>query len=113
MKDIQIKQYEAFDQESVWNLHIDGLKQTNSYIENPEYDKDLKNIRKTYLNNHGEFFLAVHQNIIIGIGALRKVDDEIAEIKRMRINSKYQGKRIGGLMLDKLIETAKDFGYKN
>jgi ribosomal protein S18 acetylase RimI-like enzyme len=112
MENLQLRQYEASDQDAVWQLHVDGLKQTGSYIDNRKYDEDMLDIKGTYLNNGGEFFVASLDNKVVGMGGLLKMNNEIAEVKRMRVNLDYQQKGIGSLILKSLIKKAKELGYK-
>jgi ribosomal protein S18 acetylase RimI-like enzyme len=112
MKDISLRQYQDSDQKTVWQLHIDGLNQTGSRLNNPEYDQDILKIKETYLDNGGDFFVACLGEEVVGMGALKKVDDTTGEIKRMRVNINHQRKGIGTKILEKLLERAKDIGYK-
>ncbi len=112
MEKVYLRQYEDSDQKAVWQLHVDGLKQTDSFIDDSRFDQDFKNIKKAYLNNKGEFFVASLNNEVVGMGALKKVDDKTAEIKRMRVAINHQGKGIGSMILDHLTERAKELGYK-
>ena len=107
-----MRQYRDSDKVAVWQLHVDGLNQTGSFIFNPVLDSDLENIKGIYIENDGEFFVASLNNIVFGMGALRKVNSKIAEIKRMRVSIKHQRKGLGSMILKKLIERAKEFGYK-
>ncbi len=114
MENVHLKQFEADDKDAVYALHIAGLKQTDSLIggeARKTLDKDLEDVQKTYLENRGAFFVVTHDSQIIGMGGLKNVDENTAEIKRMRVQISLQGKGIGKLILDKLIEQAKDFGY--
>lgn len=116
MENVKFRQFEKKDEEAIHDLHIEGLKQSGSFIDDPkareQLDKDLKRIREEYVENDGEFFVALMNDRLVGMGALRKIDELTAEIKRMRIKPEYQGKGIGSLILDKLIEKAKELGYK-
>jgi len=116
MENIKLRQFEEKDQEAIYNLHIKALKQSESFIDNPkvreQLDQDLKRIREEYINNHGEFFVAMIDNKVVGMGALRKINKTTAELKRMRVEPAFQSKGIGGLILDKLIERAKELDYK-
>ena len=112
MKNLQLRQYKTSDQDAVWQLHVDGLKQTSSYIDNRKYDEDMLSIKDTYLNNGGEFFVVSLDNKVVGMGGLLKMDNEIAEVKRMRVNIDFQQKGIGSLILENLIRRAKELGYK-
>jgi len=49
---------------------------------------------------------------MVGMGALRRLEEGVAEIKHMYIQPNYRGHGYGKQMLDKLIEAAKMFGYK-
>jgi ribosomal protein S18 acetylase RimI-like enzyme len=112
MLNIKLRQYQTPDQDAVWQLHVDGLKQTDSYIDNRKYDEDMLDIKGTYLDNAGEFFVVSLDNKVVGMGGLLKMNNEIAEVKRMRVNSAYQKKGIGSSILESLIKRAEELGYK-
>ena len=112
MEKVIIRQYQDSDKNVVWQLHVDGLDQTGSFIFNPALDSDFENIRGIYINNDGEFFVASLDDTVIGMGALRKIDSNTAEIKRMRVSIQHQRKGLGSTILEKLIERAKELGYK-
>lgn len=48
----------------------------------------------------------------IGGGAIRKYDDESAELKRMFVRPEYQGRGIGSRLVSLLVEWAAELGYK-
>jgi GNAT superfamily N-acetyltransferase len=48
---------------------------------------------------------------VAGMGALRKLEEGIAEVKRMFIRPEYRGRGYGRKMLDRLTEVARDFDY--
>ncbi len=112
MKNVKFRQYRDSDKDAVWQLHVDGLNQTGSFIFDPKLDSDFKNIKNIYTENRGAFFITLIDDIVVGMGALKKVDFDIAEIKRMRVDIKYQRKGIGSMILEKLIERAKELDYK-
>ncbi len=105
------RQYQVSDQKKVWQLHLDGLRQTGSFVDDPSLDADLLAIESVYLDD-GDFIVACVQNEVVGMGAIRKVDSGTVEIKRMRVSLNHQSKGIGSAILDKLIERAKELGYK-
>ena len=47
---------------------------------------------------------------VAGMGALKKLDEGVAEVKRMYIRPEYRGRGYGKEMLDRLIEKSKGFG---
>ena len=76
------------------------------------WDEDLKNIPAVYDNASGVFVIAEAERKIVGMGALRRVDHETVEIKRMRVQPELQGKGLGTRMLKLLEARAKELGYK-
>jgi GNAT superfamily N-acetyltransferase len=46
-----------------------------------------------------------------GMVALRKLGDGVGEINRMYIRPEYRGRNYGKLMLNKLIDKGREFGY--
>jgi GNAT superfamily N-acetyltransferase len=49
--------------------------------------------------------------VVVSMGALRKLEEGIAEIKRMYIRPEQRGHGYGKEMMNKLIDAAKQFGY--
>src|SRR3989338_11655357 len=116
-KNITIRSFTDSDDPTViYQLHIEGLKQSDSYISSTQARKnlyqDLTNIKTTYLDNQGDFLLALKDSTVIGMGGLRKIDDTAAEIKRMRVKPEFQGQGIGSMILDALLARAKQLGYQ-
>ena len=50
-------------------------------------------------------------NVDIGIGGLKAVSDDMAEIKRMYVAPSARGLGVGTTILRKLIDDAREFGY--
>lgn len=75
-------------------------------------DTDLKNIPEVYEGSGGTFVVAEADGAIIGMGALRRVDDTTVEVKRMRVLPEFQGKGLGTKLLNFLEDKAKKLGYK-
>lgn len=58
------------------------------------------------------FLTGVEAGKTIACGALRPVDDDTCEVKRMYVNPEYRGKGFSSRMLAELEERAKQFGYE-
>ena len=104
--------YQDSDKDAVWKLHVDGLNQTGTFIFDPKLDSDFDDIKDIYIENGGEFLVATTDSTVIGMGALRRVDFDIAEIKRMRVDVNHQKLGVGSMILKNLIKRAVDLGYK-
>lgn len=61
----------------------------------------------------GIYYLVQFQDELIGMGSLRKLREDIAEIKRMYIRPEYRGKSFGKALLQELLLKAKEFGYQS
>jgi len=59
----------------------------------------------------GVVYIIEESEKVVGTGALKKLEEGVAEIKNMYIRPDYRGRGYGKKMLGKLIETAVDFGY--
>ena len=112
MEEVHFRTYRNSDFDEVWSLHNLALNAVAAHAGKGSWDDDMKNIEEVYLNNNGEFLVAIMDNKIVGMGALRKRDTAIAEIKRMRVRPEYQGKGIGTFLLKNLEARAKIRGYK-
>jgi GNAT superfamily N-acetyltransferase len=48
----------------------------------------------------------------VGIGGLRPLDDDEAEIKRMYVRASFRGLGAGGMILRRLVDDARKLGYR-
>lgn len=76
------------------------------------FNEELKEIQTIYSPPHGCLFLAFFDNQPAGCVALRKLEDDICEMKRMYVKPKFRSKGIGRALTEKIIEKAKSAGYK-
>ena len=59
---------------------------------------DIDNVRSHYFDNNGTFLVLVEGEQVVGTGAIRKLDDEICELKRMWFLKEYRGQGLGWKM---------------
>ncbi len=60
----------------------------------------------------GTILIAKEKENVVGVVALKKLEDGICEMKRLFVLPEYQGYGIGKLLTETLIEKAKDLKYK-
>jgi putative acetyltransferase len=72
---------------------------------------DIDDYQKTYVENGGAFLVMVEDGEIIGTGALRRLEDGVAEIKRLWLLPEFQGQGLGYQMITALLELAREKGY--
>ena len=110
--DLKINKFNNKDLKQVLDLHRKAMEIIGTYKGEGPWDDDLKDIENHYLNNYGIFLVGKINKKIVTMGALRKIDNNIAEIKRMRTYPEYQGKGFGKLILLELINFARKNHYK-
>jgi putative acetyltransferase len=76
------------------------------------FDEELVSLKTMYAAPSGGIVLCKVENGFIGCVGIRKIDDDIAELKRMFIQPAYQKRGIGKILLDKAIGLAEKLGYK-
>ncbi len=59
----------------------------------------------------GRLFLAEYESKIAGCAGLRKIGEEVGEVKRMYVRPEYRRKGIGRSLLQTIIHEARQIGY--
>ena len=74
--------------------------------------KDLDDIQKNYFENGGTFLVTVDDGRIIGTGAVRFLEKDVCELKRMWLLTEYHGQGHGYRMIQELFSIAREKGYR-
>ena len=90
------------------NYQLDAISTIGQTI--PEYVDDHLKVLTSLKPPEGIIYLVVVEGDIAGMGALRKLSNEIGEIKRMYIRPFYRGRGYGKQMLNRLLEVGRKFG---
>jgi ribosomal protein S18 acetylase RimI-like enzyme len=72
-----------------------------------EFTRELPHL----LGPRGRLFVATDGDDVVGVGALKPVDADVAEIKRMYVRPQARGRRVGRAILDGLLADARTLGY--
>ena len=88
------------------------LEEFIAYHESIHELKDMDDIQKNYFENGGTFLVMLEDGQMICTGAIRKLDDETCELKRLWLLTEYHGQGLGYRMLQELLSIAKEMGYK-
>jgi len=72
---------------------------------------DMDDVQQSYFQNEGIFLVMIENDQMIGTGAIRKIDNEICELKRLWLLFKYHGKGLGYRMMQELLSFAREKGY--
>jgi putative acetyltransferase len=92
---------------------FDGsLEDSIRYFEAKGALEDMDHLREHYFDNNGIFLAALDGDRVIGSGAIRRLDETTAELKRMWLLNDYHGKGIGYQLATHLFDFARTHGYR-
>ena len=76
------------------------------------FEKELAELPGDYDQPQGGLLLAFYDSELAGCVALRKLDAETCEMKRLFVRDAFRGKGIGRQLLAAIIRQAKSCGYR-
>ena len=107
---IQIESYRPQYKEDFKTLNLEWIQK---YFKVEPHDvEQLENPEKYILESGGQIFFALYQNQVVGTVALVKNSDTDYEMAKMAVSPKAQGKSIGYLLGNAIVNTAKQAGAK-
>lgn len=107
---IVISEYTPSDQQGAKQVILNALKDFG-FEYHEEWDFDLEDPKKHYIEQGGMFFVLKDDGEIIGTVAIINKGNNIAELKRLYVNKKYQGKGLGSKLLSAAIAYCKEHGF--
>lgn len=112
-KNIVYKKLETKDEISgAKKLIIEYIRWLNQDLSFQNIEDELNNFPEKYSEPEGAFFIAAENGGIIGCVGLKKIDNEICEMKRLFVNDGYKGKGVGKKLVEIIIGEAKRKQYK-
>lgn len=92
---------------------IDGDGNFKDYLGLQNYEHELENLEDKYGLPYGRLYLAFYDGVLAGCIALRKIDNENCEMKRLYVKPQFRGKKIASFLVKQIIEEARQIGYKH
>jgi putative acetyltransferase len=77
-----------------------------------KFDEELLHLQEMYSFPNGAILLSKKGNVFTGCVAVRKKENDIAELKRMFIKAAHRKEGVGALLLQKALEIARALQYK-
>jgi putative acetyltransferase len=74
--------------------------------------QDIDHFQAEYFDRDGIFLAVLDDEKLIGSGAIRKMDNQTAELKRMWLLESYHGQRVGYRLIQELFDFARKKGYR-
>ncbi len=76
------------------------------------FEEELKNLPAKYAMPDGRLFLALVNDETAGCIAMRKLEKDVCEMKRLFVRNEFRSLGLGKLLIEKLIEEACLIGYE-
>ena len=73
---------------------------------------DVDNYQQEYVNNCGLFLVVMDNDTVVGTGAIKKLEGNIAELKRLWLLEEYHGQKIGYQVVMQLLDFARAYQYE-
>lgn len=110
MVSIKIIDYEDQYQQDVKALNYEWLLKYD--LLEPMDDEFLNNPREMILNKGGFILLAQSAGEIVGTISAVPIDDGCMELENFAVTERMQGQKIGRMLLEKCIDTARMLGTR-
>lgn len=110
-----VKIIQAISADNIQMVHelLGMYAQLKGYeFDGENFEEEMSNLPGDYAPPSGRLLLATYEGEASGCVALRKMDAETAEIKRLYVPPEYRGNGIGKVLVRHAIEEAKKIGYK-
>ena len=94
------------------NMLVENESGFKDYLKIQNYDEELEHLESKYGLPYGRLYLVYCDGEPAGCIAFRKIDEWNCEMKRLYIRPSFRGQHIGKYLVNKIIEDAKEIGYK-
>ena len=91
---------------------VDTMPLFGEYLKLQNYSSEEKHPEAKYALPMGRLYLAYWDGQLAGCVALRPLDAQRAELKRMYVRPAFRGKHISRVMAEKIIADAREIGYE-
>lgn len=93
------------------DMLIENDPEFKKYLDIQNYDHEIENLEEKYGMPKGRIYIAYCDGEAAGCIAMRKIDSENCEMKRLYVKPKFRGKHIGSILVKRIIEDAKGENY--
>lgn len=95
------------------NTLIEGDNSFKDYLAVQNYDQEVEHLEEKYGLPNGRLYIAFYDDKVAGCIALKKIDKENCEMKRLYVRNEFRGKHIGANLVNRIIDDARLIGYKH
>ena len=97
----------------VWHRerNVDDIDLIDAYFDEA-FERELRDLPGEYAPPGGELLLAWDGDEAVGCVAIRRIDAETCEMKRMFVRAEATGRGAGRALANEIIDRARDAGYR-
>ena len=92
--------------------HLEDKDLISEYFDKAEYEKEINELPGKYMYPDGALLLAHYKSSPAGCVALKKIDKDSCEMKRMFVYEQFHGLGIGKQLAVEIVTRAKELGFK-
>jgi len=101
-----------YEIQTIRKLFEEYASSLNFNLSFQNFDEELNNLPSEYASPDGSLMLALHNGSPAGCVGLRKITNDVCEMKRLYVRDNFRGLQIGKSLTEKIIAEAKRIGYK-
>lgn len=83
------------------------------YLDIQHYEDEIRDLTVKYGLPSGRLYLALWEGETAGCIALRRLNDQRCEMKRLYVRPAFRGHKIGDALVDRILADAKAIGYRH
>ena len=106
---------DAYDPEFIPEVRLlfsEYADSLNVPLDFQNFDEELKSLPGDYAPPAGSLLLARSDQQFAGCVAMRPLDKNICEMKRLFVRPKWRGTKLGRILAESIIQRARDAGYQ-
>jgi putative acetyltransferase len=98
---------------TVWREHFGHEENAfvREFFNDPATLADLDDLRTNYFDANGTAVVVTEEDRLIGTGAVARLEEGVAELRRMFLLPAYRGRGIGKAVTEHLLAFARQKGY--
>lgn len=95
------------------DMLIENDSSFQKYLDIQNYSDEMEHLESKYGLPEGRLYLVYCDEELAGCIGLSKIDNQNCEMKRLYVRPKFRGRKVGNLLVEKIIDDAKKIGYSH
>ena len=95
------------------DMLIENDSSFQKYLDIQNYSDEMEHLESKYGLPEGRLYLVYCDEELAGWIGLGKIDNQNCEMKRLYVRPKFRGRKVGNLLVEKIIDDAKKIGYSH